>query len=652
MKTTKKLWLFILLVGLLTSFLVGWQRHQIEQANKTVEIVFDYSDAVALAQTQGYDLDRVLLKLKQAGVVSLAVGEKTLEDLEKMGQLGVLSDSEVASIHLLTGLSSRSASQFTGTETYLFTYNRDVYQQLKESMSRKLGKGKIEDQSRGRNYILRVMMPEDQIKELPLFLPQEELAKAKGLGFKVVPRFGNYSRVDASGVAGSFAQLDSYDNISTVIFQGEEVLGYTLGDNYLAKTKEKMLQRNLLLGLIEFNEQKGLTSLARQLSYQAVRVHSIPTEEMEKITVDTALARWTRGAVERNVRVLYVRPFLSGKNLQGKDPLAVNVKYVGEIKNGLEKAGFKLGQAQPFNKYQVGLIPLLLLSLGVLAGALMLWKSYFPRPIISEYLLFSLAFLGVLGLVFTGHVYQAKKLLALGAAITFPTLGVIKLLEDWRRRGRNLGPFLSLLKAGAYSLLGGLFVASLLADTSFFLKIDGFSGVKLIHLIPLILVTLYYFLLFERKRGKRIWEVVIDWLNQPVLVKYILFFLVLGAMAFIYITRTGNTGGLPVSGLEIKARQFLEDLLVARPRTKEFLLGHPALMLGAALAMTKNYLYLFPVVLLGAIGQISIVSTFTHIHTPLFISLLRSFNGLILGAILGTIVVGLYKLWIKRGEDR
>lgn len=647
MKITNKIWLFLLLVGLLTAAMVGWQRHQVEQANKTVEMVLDYGDVVALAQSQGYDLDRVLQKFKGVGVTSLAVGEKSLDDLEKAGQVGVLNEAQVNSIRMLTGKGAVTAEPTTGT--YILTSDEQTFLQLKEALVRKIGETKVSDESLDNRYILRVMLSKDQLKEVPLFLPAEDLVKVQAAGFKLIPRFGNYSRVDQEGVQASFAQLEGYDNLSTVVFQGEEALGYQLPENYLETTRENLAARNLAVGLVEFVEQKGVATLARGLDYQAVRVHSIPSREMEKISIDTAIARWNRAVVERNARIIYLRPFLSGEALAGKDPLAVNVRYVETVGENLNKSNFILGQAQPFKNYQVGVIPVFLMSLGMLAAGIILGKSYFPKPRFSEYLFFALGLAALGLLIFTGHGYQARKLVALAAAIIFPTLGMIKLLEDWRCR-ENRKPLLSLCKAAAYSLTGGLLVASLLADTSFFLKVNSFSGVKLIHLIPLFLITLYYFFFVERKKGKRIWEKVSDWLNQPILVKYVLGLVVLMGMAFVYITRTGNTGSLPVSSLEIQARQLLENLLVARPRTKEFLLGHPALMLGAALAHTKATDYLFPLVLLGSIGQISIVSTFTHVHTPLFISLLRSFNGLLLGALLGLLVVNLYKFWRKRGE--
>jgi len=50
----------------------------------------------------------------------------------------------------------------------------------------------------------------------------------------------------------------------------------------------------------------------------------------------------------------------------------------------------------------------------------------------------------------------------------------------------------------------------------------------------------------------------------------------------------------------------------------------------------------------GLIGQVSILNTFAHAHTPLLLSLLRTGNGLLLGFVFG---MGIYLIafLIKRG---
>jgi hypothetical protein len=96
----------------------------------------------------------------------------------------------------------------------------------------------------------------------------------------------------------------------------------------------------------------------------------------------------------------------------------------------------------------------------------------------------------------------------------------------------------------------------------------------------------------------------------------------------------------------------LEALLYARPRFKEFLLGHPLLFLfGASGGLGAWALRYRPILLFfGLLGQASIINTFAHAHTPLLFSLLRTTNGFFLGLFFGT---GLYfvLLLVKKGQE-
>ena len=90
-------------------------------------------------------------------------------------------------------------------------------------------------------------------------------------------------------------------------------------------------------------------------------------------------------------------------------------------------------------------------------------------------------------------------------------------------------------------------------------------------------------------------------------------------------------------------RSLLETILIARPRTKEFLIGHPALMLAVVLALRDRRTWLPLAALIGAIGQISLLNTFCHFHIPLYLSLLRSVHGVWIGAIIGVLVILLWR---------
>jgi len=53
---------------------------------------------------------------------------------------------------------------------------------------------------------------------------------------------------------------------------------------------------------------------------------------------------------------------------------------------------------------------------------------------------------------------------------------------------------------------------------------------------------------------------------------------------------------------------------------------------------------------LGTIAPISILNSFSHIHTPLMVSFARTINGLILGIVIGVLVVFLADLFMKKSK--
>ncbi|HCL90460.1 MAG TPA: hypothetical protein DHW70_03975 [Candidatus Atribacteria bacterium] len=115
----------------------------------------------------------------------------------------------------------------------------------------------------------------------------------------------------------------------------------------------------------------------------------------------------------------------------------------------------------------------------------------------------------------------------------------------------------------------------------------------------------------------------------------------------IYISRSGNFSFIPVLGIEEKIRIFLEKTLIARPRNKEFLIGYPALLLAMSMSYLKIKEFKIPIIIIGTIGPVTLINTFCHIHTPFLFSILRTFNGIWLGLILGLIIIIVFYYLVK-----
>jgi hypothetical protein len=173
------------------------------------------------------------------------------------------------------------------------------------------------------------------------------------------------------------------------------------------------------------------------------------------------------------------------------------------------------------------------------------------------------------------------------------------------------------------SILGGVAVYMIGANSSLVLGLTAVSGIKLQLLLPLLAAVCF---LTPRKSWGKIAETNIK-------VKHIAFFGgVIGALGVFYLMRSGNFPIIPVSGAERHFRDALEELLGARPRFKEFFIGHPALI--AAFYGQKIGYKSKALLLIGFIGQISIVNTFMHFHIPLELCLLRTIHGIWIGSLL------------------
>ena len=129
----------------------------------------------------------------------------------------------------------------------------------------------------------------------------------------------------------------------------------------------------------------------------------------------------------------------------------------------------------------------------------------------------------------------------------------------------------------------------------------------------------------------------------------------LGALV-VLVLRSGHTSGLPVPGIELKLRAFLEQLFYARPRTKEFLIGHPAFLLGIyAAARRWKTMIVFGLVLAATIAQGSMVETFAHMRTPIEMSFVRGIGGIVLGCGIGAalmVLVHLAQMILSSAKER
>jgi hypothetical protein len=253
-----------------------------------------------------------------------------------------------------------------------------------------------------------------------------------------------------------------------------------------------------------------------------------------------------------------------------------------------------------------------------------------------------------------GSGNAVRQAVALFSAIIFPVLSMTWQIDRWRNmpiQGR--GTLMRILRDGVggliitvmLSMVGGMYVAAILGDVRFFLEMEYFRGVKLTFIAPLLLITVVYLtrynlLATEQEDAKGIWQQVVKLLNYPIYIKTLLILALVAISAWVFVGRSGHTAGVPVPDIELKMRAFLERVMYARPREKEFMIGHPAFFL-AVMALYRQWprVLHYALVVGAIIAQGSLVETFAHIRTPVFMSFVRGIDGMVAGIGMGILAV-------------
>ncbi|MDN5348077.1 MAG: hypothetical protein PWP65_1641 [Clostridia bacterium] len=622
------LWLVIIAAIIGSVYLAG-KRYNLEMANRELTMAVDYQEVQKLAAWSNRTPASVLALLKERGVTAVLFKEQTLGDLEGWALL-VKGGNEAAV--MLPQVGGELRPQYT----YLLTRDISVYEQIKYQLALKLP-GPLQELRANDYFILGLPQKKKELANLGLGFNRKQMEEVISSGLGVIPQVRSWPQAQEAAVKEFLYPLAPYrEHIVALLFNDKILPGYPRHFPVLVQAVKDL---GVPVGLIEFFPQAGLRQLALLLGKQAIRLHSIAEKDMSAMTPAKALDRFNLSATDRNMRILFLRFFFEPTS---PGWLQDNLDFVEKLKQNLSASGFVLGRARPFPSFPVPVWLIMLSGLGVLAGGMLLLEEAGYRRCS---LLFGLGGIFIWPLSFVlGYGTLARQGMALGAAVVFPVLGV---LQAARRGPQRTLPAIWLL-AGAtlITLLGATLLVGLLSGTSFMLKLDEFRGVKIAFALPLLLFTL---IMLKERGGEQAGALIRRWLHYPLTVAGLLAVGVLAAGALIYFTRSGNQG-FGVTGIELTVRNFLEQALLARPRTKEFLIGYPFLLLSITLGYQHRYLIFW---LLGLIGQISLINTFSHIHTPLAISLLRSFNGFWLGLLLGLLLLAAAR-WaggITRGQS-
>lgn len=664
-----KILIAVIILGLFAAMSIDIQRYYVEQANKSIELIMDYEDLVALAEKEGVPAERVLSKAKEAGITSLAVYETTFKKLNVNGKAAAVNGSVLLTNYQNGAISDSGwrqlieADQIKGTNVYVTGHHQQTFQEVHEDLIRRLGEDRVKELTISGQRVLEVKANYEDFEKMDLGMPTDEMQAVNDAGFYVVARPTNYRQCTKDDIDAFFDRLDGYQ-VSAIVASGPQTLGAPDESDYMA---EQMRERGLTMGMIEgvtqlqFYPQDGMLQIAKANDYQSARLYSIPKDEQKKMKVNEAIDRWGTTDDERNIRFNLLKTF--DKPAPDMSLLETNMSYIAGVKEKLEAQGFTIGKAGVFESFYPEATLRALVMLGVAAAVVLYLSLVIPsmRPKHAYILFAALALLMVVP-VLMGHGNKIRVVAALAAANVFPAISVLWILDKIRehqpKQGAGLPRMLAtgiaaLFACGVISYVGAAYLSGSLADTEYLLEVNIFRGIKLTFILPIILVAIGFLQRFDVFDGKMddtegFLEQFKRLLNVPVKVKTLLGLFVVLVAAVVFVARSGHTMGMPVSATELKLRAFLEQAMYARPRTKEFMIGHPAFLL-AAMAWFRKWptMVLFVLVMVATIGQGSMVETFAHMRSPILMSTARGLGGLVLGAGIGAVCMILVDMWLK-----
>lgn len=654
------LMLLAVFIGLLSCVYLCVQRYYVENENMSIEQAMDYDAVVVLGRNEGYDLETTLEKCRQAGITSFTIYDTTLN---KMTQRGECS--------LITRLGAELYYPQFHLDSYQYEYyligkpkdQKDLYfDELTEDLQLRLGKENavVLDNPQYRILGLHGVMP--ALGEVNLGIMSADANRIASYGFNVILRPTNYHNVTAADLEHFFQRADKIRNVTGIMFVGKEVLGYSPDPaqrkDLLQLTADRMLARQMPFYMIEsvnqlqYDNQDGMYDLAGLMHYDTGRVYAMAKEELEKITPEEAAMRFYISDLERNVRVnlfpMYKKP------RYGQSLLDTNLSYISKVTQKLEGRGYHLDRASVLPVYYPNKVLLAIAAAAAACGFLFLLNLLMPLSDRVNYGLMVLAVLFGAGGAWIAKGALFLQMMAVGCAVTAPSAAILVLLDFWRHQDltKKLGygrvirdGALGLTAAVLMSMIGGIFIAAMLGNIRFFMEFDYYRGVKLTFILPIIIVAIGYLRRFplmghDFATSSDFISFAKDFLRIPIRMGTLILVGLLGLVAIVFVGRSGHTAGVPVPGIEVAMRRFLETVMYARPREKEFLIGHPAFFLMVA-AMYRKWpeLVHFFTVLAAVIGVGSMVETFAHIRTPFIMSFIRGLNGWLTGLVLGILLI-------------
>jgi hypothetical protein len=629
----KKVLFGLLIVSLLLTSPLLFERVQTELTNNTYEVMVPNADLDVL-KSEDVSKSDIYKGLRDAKVRSITLEPETLNSLKTQGTVAILSKNDIRNFYSLSN--SANMVDLPKKDGIFVKYLNDDHKSepyLKQTFKDKISTINVNGKDL---YFIEGLVKKDEESDMEKqslgYFDEDTYQEIVSNGFKVVPRIEN-SEISTDEEENKHANNDRMvkqllkfpkNEVEKVLFIGKEVVGYDgKGTDEMVKYAKELKANGYDVMTIEGTNQKGMQTFAKTMDYDVERLYSEP-----RTGENAASERLSRAVKERNIRTFLIKV----EQMPDKTAEAEFKQMLNEIHDFHAEAPayFHTGKAKPFHDMKdyklLQIFAFLGGSIYLALAAASVHKKLAPLALVGG-LILSAAYL-ILG---TGLLLKG---LALLVATAGPIWAILRIHNETKIRS----VIMNYLIAAGIIFTGAWFVVSLLYGDPYLYKLEEFRGIKILLGLPVLVTALILGMRINHTGSIRKFG---ELLSSPVRYWHILMLGVVAVIGAYYLSRSGNSG--TASGLELLLRGKLENLMFVRPRTKEFLIGFPFFVFGVYL-YRKHTGIASVFLVIGAIGFASMMNTFTHLHIPLMLSVLRSVYGLVLGLVIGLIMIAVYKV--------
>lgn len=360
--------------------------------------------------------------------------------------------------------------------------------------------------------------------------------------------------------------------------------------------------------------------------------------------------------VDRNLRFVIINQFTSSKDTFLGKSNRTN-EATRRVIEKLESIGYNTKDYDTVFDYSVNrrMVSAITVILMIVMGVTML-ELLFQSPMKKLEVLgiiFSLL-AGVITLKMPESLLYLIPTLFASFAPCFAITVVMAFLKVMKEKYKTvILTLLTVIVTVATLSLMGFIQATLLSGLDYYLNSLIFRGIKLSLIVPILYSFAAYGFIFNADKDK--WALkIIDFLNKEIRVYWVILGVAAAGVALIYLIRSGNV--TEISSIEAFMRNSIADVMAARPRTKEFLIGWPSLVLLVYyIKNTDIKLIRWGFAVASSILFASVINSFCHVFTAAGTIYSRLINGLFVGAfvaivavILNVVVIRFVKWAIKK----